>query len=83
MRTAPSGLCQSFRSKKGTIKSFTLLLRTRILPIRTERVTERSLLPGLCTALQLLYQCLAGVQTRKQCFCILAPKHSTMLHARP
>jgi hypothetical protein len=51
MRTAASGLCQSFRSKKGAIKSFTLFLRTRILPIRTKRVAERSSLLALRSAL--------------------------------
>jgi hypothetical protein len=41
MRTTPRRLRQPLRPKQHPIKPLTLLLRTRILPIRTKRMTKR------------------------------------------
>lgn len=43
MRTAPRRVRQLGLTPQRPIKAFTLLLRTRILPIRTVRMTKRLL----------------------------------------
>lgn len=77
--TTPRSIRQLLRTPQHLVEPLTLLLRTRILPIRTERMTERP----LTTTLKLFNQRLARVKTRKQRFCIFAPKHCPMLHPRP
>jgi hypothetical protein len=71
-------LSQLHRILQLHIKSFTLLLRARILPVGTERMAER-IAP---VSVQLLQQRLPAVQPCKQYLCILAPEHSSMLHSR-
>lgn len=62
MSLAARRLGQLLRRAQLLIKLLTLLLRTRILPIRTERMAKRTLPLSFGPALQLLQQRLAPIQ---------------------
>jgi hypothetical protein len=82
MRLTPRRLSEIIRIPQRLIKSLNLLLRTRVLPIRTERVAKRALPLALRTAFELFQQRLPRIQTSKEVLSILAPEDSSMLHAR-
>lgn len=82
MRLTPRRIGEVLRISQRPIESLDLFLGTRILPIRTERVTKRALPLAFSTAFELLQQCLPRVQISEKVLSILAPKHSTVLHAR-
>lgn len=82
MRLTPRRLGEILWITQRLIESLNLLLRTRILPVRTERVTKRALPLALRTAFKLFQQCLPRIQISEKVLGVLAPEHSTVLHAR-
>jgi hypothetical protein len=78
MSTAPRRIRQILRLTQRDVKPLALLLRARVLPIRTKRMTERA---ALLTR-ELLHQRLPTIQTPQQPLRIFTPEHSPMLHPR-
>src|SRR5215469_3986803 len=78
---APSNLRQLLRRTQRLVKFLALLLRTGILPIRTEGMTEHTAALFLVSGLQLVKQSFGRIQTSHQSVSILVPKHSAMLHS--
>lgn len=80
MGATPSRISQLLRRPQCSIKSVALILRTRVLPVRTERVAKRAFSLPLCTTLELLNERLSLIQSGEQCFRVLTPEHCAMLH---